>query len=522
KVCSATDTSNLSDGILFTTECDAITMPYAQNFDGVTTTQSTYTGVLPNCWTIAAIDASSMSTSNMPQIYWNSTSTYSTSGQYSLHMYYRGILALPESAVPVDSLQMTFNLKQTASSYQLVVGVLDSITPGCEASFTAIDTLVCSSTSNFEPFTVYFSNYAGTGRYIAFRNHNTNGYDYSYNYIDDVVIDYTPSCLPVLNVHGDLSLATSSSITLDWTDLGTPAGQYEVQYGNADFTLGQGTSIYVTSHPTVIGGLQPVSNYKFYVRPICSAGDTAIWSQPGIAATGMCDGAIFDTIGTESNTAYQYPVNNYYRYTQSQTIYTVADLDSMAKTLNGIMYQYGYTSPSTTKTDVSIYLSHTNKDAFSNSSDFINIDSTFVLVYQGDLNASMGWNRYAFSQEFQYNGTDNLLVTVIDNSGAYNNSSYVWNTSACNGSMTIVGYSDTYAPTTSNLTGYSGTKAAYSYRVNTMFISCGGAAVCRTPVVASVSNIDYQSATINWTGTGTNYEVEVKPTSQGIWNDQPT
>ncbi|MCF0211425.1 MAG: GreA/GreB family elongation factor [Bacteroidales bacterium] len=47
-------------------------------------------------------------------------------------------------------------------------------------------------------------------------------------------------------------------------------------------------------------------------------------------------------------------------------------------------------------------------------------------------------------------------------------------------------------------------------------------AICHVPTIASVTNITFESATINWTSNGSNFEVEVKAAADAIWNDQPT
>ena len=293
RICNVGDTSDMSNGLSFYTECGTInTLPWSENFDNVTTNASTATGEMPNCWTVAHQDVT-MSTSNAPQLYYTTSAGYNTSGRYSLRLYYRGILALPEMGHAVDSLMMTFNVRQTSSVYGLIVGVLDSVTPGCDASFTPIDTILCNGTSDLEPQTIYFANYTGTGRYIAFRNYYTTSTttSYSYNYIDDIVVDWMPTCFPVLNVHADANAATTNSVTIDWTDMGgNTAPEYEIAYNTSDFTpgTGVGNSIVVTSHPAVVPGLIPATTYQLYVRPICSAGDTARWSAAASAQTG-CD-----------------------------------------------------------------------------------------------------------------------------------------------------------------------------------------------------------------------------------------
>ena len=47
-------------------------------------------------------------------------------------------------------------------------------------------------------------------------------------------------------------------------------------------------------------------------------------------------------------------------------------------------------------------------------------------VYTGNLNCHQGWNTFTFTTPFQYNGTDNLVLIVDDNSGDFDGDSYVF------------------------------------------------------------------------------------------------
>lgn len=68
----------------------------------------------------------------------------------------------------------------------------------------------------------------------------------------------------------------TSSVTLTW---GNPsyAQEFAVEYGTSMFApgTGAGTAIPVYDTTTVIGGLQPNTQYHFYVRTVCSEGDTS-------------------------------------------------------------------------------------------------------------------------------------------------------------------------------------------------------------------------------------------------------
>ncbi|MFO8054670.1 MAG: glycine-rich protein, partial [Bacteroidales bacterium] len=86
----------------------------------------------------------------------------------------------------------------------------------------------------------------------------------------------TPTNFSVSNI-------TGSSVDLSWNDPGT-GSTWEIEYGNAGFTLGSGTRI-TGSSPHTISGLNQLTDYDFYVRAICGAGDTSTWAGPETAKT---------------------------------------------------------------------------------------------------------------------------------------------------------------------------------------------------------------------------------------------
>ena len=258
-------------------------LPYSENFDSYTTSTSSSTGVEPDCWTLAYRDVT-MTTSQQPQIYYSSS--YAHSGSYSLRLYYRGIYALPAIDTNISALQMSFWVRQTSSSYHLAVGVMSDLND--ETTFVPVDTIINSSTSTSEYHEVNFANYTGNGHYIAFRNITTASYNYSYNYIDDVVVDLIPTCPAPTGV--TVELINSSSANVTWTPFDNTQNNFEVAYGtgnNPDSML----FVYSNTASATITGLTAETNYNVYVRAICNPADISPWSIPASIYTGYCQPA---------------------------------------------------------------------------------------------------------------------------------------------------------------------------------------------------------------------------------------
>jgi hypothetical protein len=331
--------------------------------------------------------------------------------------------------------------------------------------------------------------------------------------IDNVEVYLNPCAAPQ-NIFAT-SVGTTT-IDLDWVDI-APAISWQVEYGPQGYSLGTGTLMNVVSHPVTVTGLDTLTTYDFYVRPICSANDTGRWSVTATFGTSLCDNATTVATGSESspNTTYYAPVNNYYRYTLSETIVDSAEIGGPMD-IEYIAYYYDYSSPTTDKTNCTIYFQPTAKTVFANSSDVVALDSaTGVKVYEGPLNCTQGWNFFQLDTVYSYDGNGNLMIIVDDNSNDYNSLSYVFRSQPCTGNKTLYYYSDSYDPDVTNPSGFSGSKGVASWRTAMQLLSCGSVG-CPRPVITSVSHT-YESATITWSGSGANYEVNIKESAAANW-----
>ncbi|WP_190277362.1 Ig-like domain-containing protein [Taibaiella lutea] len=72
---------------------------------------------------------------------------------------------------------------------------------------------------------------------------------------------------------------TSTTASLNWNQTGTPIS-YQIKYGTSGFNVNTGgTSIFTATKPyTLNPPLTPSTSYNYYVRAICTAGDTSTWS----------------------------------------------------------------------------------------------------------------------------------------------------------------------------------------------------------------------------------------------------
>ena len=521
-VCGSGDTS-LWRTYSFRTPCAYITLPYTQDFESEATSSSSTGSAFVNCWTRHNNGTSSGgypyvggSTYNHTPggskgFYWYNSTSVGTYGDYLC-----AVMPPVDTTVDVSALQLSFWGKSSSAAVPPVLQIGVMTDPNNLSSFVGVDTVTVAGTQ-WRELHVLLSSYTGNGQYLAIkadRPGNSWG-----AYIDDITLDYAPTCIPPRHVFA--TNASTGSLTIDWVDI-TPAVEWQIEYGQHGFTRGSaaGTMLTVNAHPVTVYNLDSLTDYDFYIRPVCAAGDTAVWTDLPVATlnTGMCDHAIEFTIGSAGSggTSYHAPVDNLYGYTLSEVIIESSEIGGPMD-IEYIGYYYDYATAMTSKTNCTIYVQPTSRSSFGSAADVEALDPTSaVMVYTGALNCSHGWNFFPLDTVYSYDGSTNLMVIVDDNSGSYNSSSCVFRTEACTGNKVLYYYSDSQnADPWTVSSSYSGSKAVNTWRPVMKLLSCS-APYCHEPEITSVTN-DYQSATVSWTGDGTNYEVNIKESTAADW-----
>ena len=136
------------------------------------------------------------------------------------------------------------------------------------------------NTSQADPYndTIYdLVNYAGqTDLRVRFRA-LTNGCCSGDIAIDDIRISDPISCVKPENLGATAITGTGGQIEWDAAP-GQTGSSFQVSYGlNLNDPL-LGTMVTTTTDSLVLTGLLPSSSYCFYVREICSPGDTSLWA----------------------------------------------------------------------------------------------------------------------------------------------------------------------------------------------------------------------------------------------------
>ena len=512
--CGGTDYSTWKGPVTFRTRC-AITsqIPYEEHFDSygtATSTSATSPGPIPTCW-------ERYTNYTAPYPYISSTQHIGTGALYfySTSAYYSMAVSQPLdlSSYSANSLVLSFKALKTSDSYgRLQVGVMTK--PDSMETFVLLKNIYSSdfpSLTTWTDFNIILPDNYPNPIYLAFisPDENTN-----YVYVDDVVLDEISTCsepryLSVSQVHG-------TSAMISWTPalFGNPV--YMLQYSELGLE-NWSSPVAVTGTFYMLSGLQPTTQYEVRVYSDCSTEVSDTVTK--IFRTNCLSGGdvVFDE-GT--TTTYFIPINNYYNYCYTQEIFLASELNGAAD-FNSISFDYAYASPMTKKTNVNVYLGHTTQSDFASTSSWVPFNN-LQLVYSGSLNCTVrGWNTFVLDSVFHYNGNDNLVLVVDDNSGEFNGSAYVFHYQTQSPNYrSMYNQSDSSNPDPTNPP--TGTRT-YN-RCNVKFGSeCDSVWVCVAPNVY-VSSINDNEVTINWApgNTENSWAVEYKLSTDENWTSEGT
>ncbi len=141
------------------------------------------------------------------------------------------------------------------------------------------------------------------------------------------------------------------------------------------------------------------------------------------------------TVGTENLVDKRLPIEPSANYNYTQTIY----LSSEIYTSGNITSLSYYATPTTVISNANnwtIYLGHTTKSVFSSTSDWVS-NSNLIQVFSGVVTLSGSVATIIFDTPFAYNGIDNLVVAIYENTPSANSPSDDFYCTAANGNRAL-------------------------------------------------------------------------------------
>lgn len=277
--CTNGDTSVWIGPFQFCTPCSPFSAPYNENFD------TQITGQAPSCWTPVLLGSSSqysaieVTTSGTPPSPTKQLRMYNYSNDTTM------IISPPLTGLTAGDKWVKFSAKlSSGTSGSIIVGTVAST--GQSRMVTPVDTFdLDDQDQQFFSQITTANGYNGTDGYIVLLHGDVSTYQTIY--VDDFVYETIPSCPePYAGYADNINPATAD---LHWTPGGN-ASHYNIDYGAVGFTPSASSSNYtsVTTSSTTISGLSANTDYEFYVRDSCGAGDVSIWAGP-YSFTTLCN-----------------------------------------------------------------------------------------------------------------------------------------------------------------------------------------------------------------------------------------
>lgn len=258
----------------FSTPCVAYTIPYFEGFEAGYTQDTDVDG----CLTQESVVGTNNWTAN------NTLTTYNRSprtGAWNAFLRYGNTdwVFIPVELVGGTSYTTDVYARQdgataTNSDIEISYGIANN----AAAMTNSIAPATGIVNGNYQLITGAFTPAVSGVYYVGIKGYmNSSPW---YISIDDIAIYESPSCVPP-------SVLTATNITATSADLGwtSTASNWQVEYAAAGFTPGTGTTFMTSTNPHNLTGLTADSDYDFYVRAVCSPGDTSTWVGPFSFAT---------------------------------------------------------------------------------------------------------------------------------------------------------------------------------------------------------------------------------------------
>lgn len=259
----------------FKTDCpDVLPLPYTEDFDYLDAGNSEPSEVRPDCWTPSWFGTPSANAYRYGCL--TGGNSHSPKNSYALEAStslggYGTFVAMPLLDTPLEDVKVTYYAKAGYEGNILYVGVMTD--PNDAYTFVKVDSakVVSGSEAKFEEFSATFTDYTGTGKYIAFGIYPINGGEV---YLDDVSVFDVTDRAPFKFA---LKETTPNSMTVTWQgktsekwDVIVSTKYYELTNTFDPTTILEAdrvaTARVATKEYAIAEGLTAMTTYYFYVK----------------------------------------------------------------------------------------------------------------------------------------------------------------------------------------------------------------------------------------------------------------
>ena len=222
--------------------------------------------------------------------------------------------------------------------------------------------------------------------------------------------EFDVNCEPSMPSVPTLTATTTGGSTIVLTIEGAGAESYNIYNGEELFAEGVTGSTYTAEN------LDPETEYCFTATGVNFLGETQ--KSAAVCATTMKAGTAIVQIGTGTLSTFMTPVYDYYNsYSISQMIYTEEEIGYGSGKVTSISF-YQIQGGNNTR-NISVYMKNVDRDYFGDGIAEWEILESDLCVYQGEFTfGTTGWVEIPLQNNFVYEAGSNLMVCVVDNTGA--------------------------------------------------------------------------------------------------------
>lgn len=228
---------------------------------------------------------------------------------------------------------------------------------------------------------------------------------------------------PILMATQDI-YGTSATITWQNDNPNEPL-YYELSYKQESASNWTIFPEQIHAHHAMLTDLQPQTTYMVRLRAVCDAEHTSSYSSELSFTTSCNNGHMNATVkkGTNDNDYIYSGIPFTENFSYSQQIFLAEEINSVG-TIDTLWFQHHKTTQQVART-LNIYMTHTMKSKFEHGDDWIPFNQ-LSLVYSGGIAFECAedstWIPIPLQFPFDYNGQNNLVLVVDDNTGSYNSS----------------------------------------------------------------------------------------------------
>jgi len=321
-----------------------------------------------------------------------------------------GVLIAASPLMDHAGARVKFYARGNSDDNYAIVGYMTDVSDA--STFVEIETL--SLTEEYAQYEVALEP-SRTERYFAVKHGHSEEYNSLYfdNFLFEAIPENEPDVATLLAPsNNEIDVVMTSS--LSW-ETGANTANVDVYFSSVfsdvDENVESAKVIDAGNSTTYqLTGLDNFTNYFWKVVTVNDAGvevDSPVYSF----LTEVQEGSV--RIGTGEETGNALPMNPYFRYSYSQSIYTFEQINETGA-IETLAWEFNGNSAFTDT--VTVYMAMVDSSAYLTGSSWIPVDD-LTEVYSGTLEtvAARSWSYINLDNSFAYDGSSNLVIALVEN-----------------------------------------------------------------------------------------------------------